>query len=34
MWDNITELESVSETFKGIAQAITMSAKDWGRWFN
>jgi len=22
MWDNLTELEKVSETFKGIAQAV------------
>jgi hypothetical protein len=34
MWDNITELENVSETFKSISKALTMSAKDWGRWFN
>jgi dynein heavy chain len=34
MWDNLTELEKVSETFKGIPQAVTMQAKDWARWFN
>jgi len=29
MWDNITELDKLSETFKGISQALMLSPKDW-----
>jgi dynein heavy chain len=31
-WDNITELDKLSETFKGIAQAVGVG-KDWLRWY-
>jgi dynein heavy chain len=31
-WDNITELDKLSETFKGIAQAVGVG-KDWQRWY-
>lgn len=33
-WDNLCELEkALPETFTGITQAVTLSPKDWQRWY-
>jgi dynein heavy chain len=32
-WDNLTELSQLSENFKGIDQAVSLSVKDWHRWY-
>lgn len=32
-WDNLTELDKLSDGFKTIATAVSLSPKDWQRWY-